>query len=71
MNETLRIGSLTQQDLMALGLEQIAYVKAVEIEGDAGFAVHAADGTRIAIMKSREQAVAAIRHHDLEPLSVH
>ena len=71
MNETVRVGALTQKDLMALGLEQIAYVKPVEIEGDAAFAVHAADGTQIAIMKSRAQAVAAIRHHDLEPLSVH
>ena len=71
MNETQRIAALSEQDLMALGLEQIAYVKAVEIEGETGFAVHAADGTRIAIMKTRDLAVAAIRHHDLEPLSVH
>ena len=71
MNETVRVGALSERDLMALGLEQIAYVKPVEVEGDAAFAVHAADGTQIAIMKNRAQAVAAIRHHDLEPLSVH
>ena len=71
MNEIVRIGGLSPQDLMALGMEQIAYVKPVEVEGDAAFAVHAADGTQIAIMKSRDSAIAAIRHHELEALSVH
>ena len=71
MNETQRIGVLTQQDLMALGMEQIAYVKAVEVEGATAYAVHAADGTKIAVMASRDLAEAAIRHHDLEPVSVH
>ena len=71
MNEIVRVGALSPQDLMALGLQRIAYVKPVEVEGNAAFAVHAADGTQIAIMTSRDQAVAAIRHHELEPLSVH
>jgi len=71
MKEIARVGALSPQDLMALGLQRIAYVKPVEVEGNAAFAVHAADGTRIAIMPSRDQAVAAIRHHELEPLSVH
>ena len=71
MNEVVRIGALSPQDLMALGLEHIAYIRPIEIEGDAVFAVHAADGTRIAIAKSRDLAVAAIRHHELEALSVH
>ena len=71
MNEIVRVGALSPQDLMALGLQRIAYVKPVEVEGDTAFAVHAADGTQIAIMTTRDQAVAAIRHHELEPLSVH
>jgi hypothetical protein len=71
MNEVVRIGTLSPQDLMALGLEQIAYIRPVEIEGGAVFAVHAADGTRIAILKSRDLAVAAIHQHELEALSVH
>ncbi len=71
MNEIVRVGAISPQDLMALGLQRIAYVKPVEVEGNAAFAVHAADGTQIAIMTSRDQAVAAIRHHELEPLSVH
>jgi len=71
MNEIVRIGTLSPQDFMSLGLEQIAYIRPMEIAGDVGFAVHAADGTQIAVMKSRELAVAAIRHHELEAMSVH
>ncbi len=71
MNEIVRIGSLTPQDLKALGMEQIAYVKPIEAEGGIAFAVHAADGTQVAVLKDREMAVAAIRHHELEALSVH
>ncbi len=67
----VRIGTLSPQDLLTLGLEQIAYIRPVEIGGDTAFAVHAADGTRIAIMKSHDLAVAAIRHHELEAMSVH
>ena len=56
---------------MALGLEQMAYVKPIEADGVSAFAVHAADGTKIAVLASRDLAFAAIRQHDLEPASVH
>jgi hypothetical protein len=52
-------------------LEQLAYVKPVKVDGRTAFAVHAADGTEIAIMSDREVACAVIRQHDLEPVSVH
>lgn len=63
--------AISRGDFMALGLNQIAYVKAVEIEGEAVFAVHAADGTEIGVLDSREIAFAACAQHELEPLSVH
>jgi len=33
--------------------------------------VHAADGTQITVLPDREIALATVRQHDLEPLSVH
>jgi hypothetical protein len=36
-----------------------------------GYAVHAADGTQITILPDRNVALATVRQHDLEPLSVH
>jgi len=62
---------LAAQDFKTLGLEQLAYVKPVMTDGKATYVVYAADGTEIAVMANREIACAAVRQHDLEPLSVH
>ncbi len=62
---------MTSQDFRALGLEKMAYVKPITADGQAAFSVHAADGTEIAVMADRAIACAAVRQHDLEPLSVH
>ena len=35
------------------------------------FALHLADGRRVAVMDSRDLAFAAARQHDMEPVSVH
>ncbi len=66
-----RIARFTARDFEALGLEQLAYVKPVKVDGRTAFAVHAADGTEIAVMSDRDVARAVIRQHDLEPVSVH
>jgi hypothetical protein len=62
---------MTAQDFRTLGLAQLAYVKPVTAEGRTAYSVHAADGTEIAVMADRAVACAAVRLHDLEPLSVH
>lgn len=62
---------LTEQQLSALGVSHIAYVKPVVINGVAGFAIHAADGTPMAVAGDRNVAIAAIMQHEMHPLSVH
>ncbi len=59
------------RDFRALGLSQLAYVKTITADGRIAYSVHAADGTEIAVMADRAIACAAVRQHDLEPLSVH
>jgi len=71
MNQIERVGQISAQDLMVLGLQQVAYIKAVVVDGRALYAVHAADGREIAMMASREVAQVAVRQNDLEPVSVH
>lgn len=66
-----RLRDLSAQDLARLGREHVAYVKAVIVDDEAAFAVHAADGRQVAVFDSRELAEAMIRTNDLEPLSVH
>ena len=62
---------MTADQLGALGVAHIAYVKAVIVNGTAGFAIHAADGTPMAVAGDRATAMAAIVQHEMMPLSVH
>jgi hypothetical protein len=63
--------NLTEHDLTMLGIEQLACIKPIVIKGDSLFAVHAADGTEIAVLADRDVAFAAVRQHSLEPVNVH
>jgi hypothetical protein len=71
MNEFERIRQMSSRELALFGMQDLAYVKAVLINGATAFAVHAADGTQITVLPDREIALATVRQHDLEPLSVH
>ena len=62
---------MTVEQLGALGMSHIAYVKPVIVNGMPGFAIHAADGTPMALAEDRATAMAAIMQHEMLPLSVH
>ncbi len=62
---------LTPQEFAHLGVSVIAYVKRVLVDDELLYAVHAADGTPIGLMRDRDAVFATLRDHDLEPLSVH
>ena len=57
--------------LAALGRGQIAYAKAVTVDGNELYAIHAADGEPLAMVEDRGRAFAVIRQNELEPASVH
>lgn len=71
MTELERIRALTPQDLLMLGIKNIAYMKDVEIDGETAVALFAANGQQIAIMQDRQTAVAAAWQNGLSPLTVH
>jgi hypothetical protein len=58
-------------DFGSFGLEDLAYVKIVDIEGQKLHAIHAADGTPLTVITSRALAFATVRQYEMEPLSVH
>jgi hypothetical protein len=62
---------LSEQQLAALGVSHIAYVKPVVVNGVQGFAIHAADGTPMAVAGDRDVAVAAVMQHEMLAVSVH
>jgi len=69
--EVERIRALTPQDLLMLGIKDMAYVKDVEVDGETGVALFAANGQQIAVMEDRQTAVAAAWQNGLSPMTVH
>jgi hypothetical protein len=75
MNETpARAGTnrdMSAADLAIWGMPDIAFVKRVTVNDETGWAIHAADGTHMGLAPTRDLAFAAIKQHELEPMSVH
>lgn len=67
----LDIHHISQAQLASLGLEEIAFVKPVMTETGPAFAIHAADGTPMAIAATPQLAAAAIIQYDMMPSLVH
>ena len=65
------IRALSAADFTRLGLEQVAYVKPVIVNGSAAYAIHAADGTPMAVAPDYSLAFAAIVQHEMVPAHVH
>jgi hypothetical protein len=64
------VRAISRQQLAALGLNNLAYVKDVEVDGGTAFAIFAANGQQLAIMPDREAAVAAAWENGLAPVTV-
>jgi hypothetical protein len=71
MTEVERIRALTPQDLLMLGIKNMAYMKDIEVDGETAVALFAANGQQIAVMEDRETAVAAAWQNGLAPMTVH
>jgi hypothetical protein len=65
------IRHISEAQLAQLGMQQVAYVKPVVVNGEQGFAIHAADGTPMAVAGDRDVAIAAIVEHEMVPAQVH
>jgi hypothetical protein len=71
MENIERIRHMSARELALFGMQDLAYIRRVDVDGTVGYAVHAADGAQIAVLSDRDVAFATVRQHDLEPLSVH
>ena len=69
--ETFDIRHLSSDQLARLGVQQIAYVKAVMMNGMVAYAIHAADGTQMAVADNRDVAIAAVHQHEMLASLVH
>jgi hypothetical protein len=62
---------LSTNDFATFGVDLVAYVKPVTVDGAPTFAIHAADGTPLTVVAGRANAFATVRRHEMEPVSVH
>ena len=58
-------------DWARFGVQEIAYIRPVMVNGIAAIAIHAADGTPIGAAPNAELAIAAIQQHELAAVLVH
>jgi hypothetical protein len=63
--------NLSAQDFLNFGMQQVAYIRRVRVEDKTAYAIHAADGTPLSVMDSRDTAIVTVRYNDLEPATVH
>lgn len=66
-----RLRQMSAADFARWGVQDVAYIKRVVVNDEAGWAIFAADGSHMGVAPERELAFAAVRQHDLEPFSVH
>lgn len=62
---------LTKQDFLNFGVQQVAYIRPIQVQNRKAYAIHAADGTPLSVMDTFDTAMIAVRHNDLEPVTVH
>jgi len=65
------IRHISAEQLAELGVARIAYVKPVEVNGTQGFAIHAANGTPMALTGGLDVAMALIVQHEMVPALAH
>jgi hypothetical protein len=73
MNDSSSINPrhMSDRDLAVFGVQDVAFIKPISVNDEVAYAIHAADGTQMALVTDREVAFAAVRQHGLEPVSVH
>lgn len=62
---------LSSQDFMNFGIQDIAYVRTHNISGKKLFIIHKADGQKLSVMNSMDDAISVARYNELEPVTVH
>ena len=71
MRVSFDIRHLSEAQLAQLGVQQIAYIRPIIVNGESGYSIHAADGTPMAVAGDRDVAIAAVLQHEMVAALVH
>jgi hypothetical protein len=66
-----KLRTISPEEFALLGMQDLAYVKRVTVDDETAFGIFAADGTQVALLPDRAVAFAAVRQHEMQPVSVH
>ncbi|HEV2263609.1 MAG TPA: DUF1150 family protein [Stellaceae bacterium] len=69
--EVVRLKNCSVNEFAYWGVKDFAYIRRVLIDGQPAIAVHAANGTQLAVLDTFAAAQVAVLQNDMEPLSVH
>ncbi|MBU6506628.1 MAG: DUF1150 family protein [Alphaproteobacteria bacterium] len=69
--EVVRLKNCSVNEFAYWGVKDFAYIRRVLIDGQPAIAVHAANGTQLAVLETLVAAQVAVLRNDMEPLSVH
>jgi len=69
--EVVRLKTCSANEFAYWGVKDFAYIRRVLIDGQPAIAIHAANGTQLAVLETLAAAQVAALQNDLEPLSVH
>jgi hypothetical protein len=67
----MNIRDISPEQLQQLGMPSIAYFKPVMVKGTPAYAIHAADGTPMAVAADRDLAIAVVLENEMHPTWVH
>jgi len=62
---------MSEHAFAMLGVEDVAYIREVTVDGNKAWAIIGADGTSLALAPNRELAFAAALQADRTPVSAH
>lgn len=69
--DVARLTNCSAKEFAYWGIKDFAYIQPVLIDGQPAMAVHAANGTELAVLDTLAAAQVAVLQNDMEPLSVH
>lgn len=69
--EVVRLTTCSEKEFAYWGVRDFAYIRRVVIDGQPAIAVHAANGTQLAVLETLAAAQVAVLQNDMKPLSVH
>ena len=69
--DTASLRCMTEAQLRQLGTSELAYLRAGTVHGQQAYAIHAADGTAMAIVEDVELAVELVAERGMIFVAVH